>query len=236
MLDVGEEFVLVPLKAKDKVIGLILADNIFTRKPISQNEVRMLTMLANQAGLAIENSRLYEQTIMQAHTDSLCNLWNHGYFQSELSRELKLAQRDHLPLSILMIDIDNFKPYNDNLGHQAGDRALHELSMILREASRKGDCTCRYGGEEFAIILPRTDKKAAFSLAERIRKIVEEYRFKHEEVIPSKRFTISIGIATYPEDASDKDELIAKADSALYEAKRGGRNRVCTYPDGTHIA
>lgn len=235
-LNIKEEFVLVPLRAKDKVIGLILADNIFTAKPITQNDVRMLTMFANQAGLAIENSRLYEHSMIQAHTDSLSGLWNHGYFQYEFSKELKTSQRENQPLSLLMLDIDNFKNYNDTLGHQAGDKILREISNLLKEYSRREDCACRYGGEEFAIILPRTDKKTAFMIAERLRKRIEEQKFKHEEILPSKKLTISIGIASFPEDASDKDELIAKADSALYEAKRGGRNRVCVYPNGMHIA
>jgi len=235
-LGVKNDFVLVPLKARDKVIGLILADNIFTAKPISKNQTKMLTMFANQAGLAIENSRLYEQTMMQAHTDSLSGLWNHGYFQYKLSQEIKHSKKDEYPLSILIIDIDYFKNYNDTLGHQAGDKAITEISAILKESSRKDDFTCRYGGEEFALILPKTAKKTARIIAKRIRTNIEKHEFKHQEILPSNSLTVSIGVATCPRDAIDKDEIITKADSALYEAKRGGRNKVCAYQDGMHIA
>ncbi|HRZ67755.1 MAG TPA: sensor domain-containing diguanylate cyclase, partial [Candidatus Omnitrophota bacterium] len=119
-----EYFVTVPLRAKDKVIGVILADNIFTKKAITKDDIRTLTMFANHAGLAIENSRLYEQTVHQANTDMLTRLWNHGYFQYSLTEELKKAYEGKKELSLVMFDIDNFKNYNDTLGHQMGDQLL----------------------------------------------------------------------------------------------------------------
>ena len=176
----------------------------------------MLTMFANQAGLAIENSMLYEQALLRAHTDSLTQLWNHGYFQYSLEEMLSTAKAGERPLSLLLIDIDNFKQYNDQYGHQKGDEILRSISYILREQSRKMDLVCRYGGEEFAIILPDTNRQDAGHIAERLRDAVEKANLP----------TLSIGVASYPEDAKDKQELIELADGALYKAKRLGKNQV----------
>lgn len=128
-----EHFVTVPLRAKEKTIGLILVDNIFSGEPITKDDIRILTMFANQAGLAIENSHLYEKTVTLAHSDSLTNLINHGRFQYLLSRELQRAVDLKKQLSLIMIDIDNFKKFNDTLGHPAGDTVLINLARILKK-------------------------------------------------------------------------------------------------------
>jgi len=223
----NNEIVLIPLKAKDKVNGLIVADNFITRKPVTKDDMRMLTMLANQAGLAIENSQLYEKTVMQAHMDSLTELWNHGYFQFILQIELEKAKATSRPLSLIMLDIDDFKIYNDVLGHQAGDDILKELASILKNQSRKMDVVCRYGGEEFTIILPQTDKKEALLIAERLRMDIEKHRFIHEEILPQKKLTMSLGIASYPEDGQTASGLITNSDKLLYQAKNKGKNTIC---------
>lgn len=222
-----EELVIVPLKAKDKVNGIVVADNIFTQKPISKDDMRMLIMLSNQAGLAIENSQLYERTLIKSHSDSLTNLWNHGYFQYQLQHEFKKTKELNLPLSLVFIDIDNFKKYNDLFGHQAGDEILKEIAGILQDYSRKMDWGCRYGGEEFAIILPQTSKKDAYAIAERLREKIQNHRFNHYEEMSEKKLSVSIGVATYPQDANDKSELILAADKFLYQAKHQGKNQTC---------
>jgi diguanylate cyclase (GGDEF)-like protein len=199
-------FVTVPLKAKDKVLGAILVDNIFNKKVITKSNIRMLTMFANHAGLAIENSRLYEETVYLSNTD-----WN------------------DVTLSLVMADVDNFKNYNDTLGHVKGDRALSEIARILRGKSRKFDTVARYGGEEFAIVMPGTSKENARLFAERLRNEVERTYADEEDIAPEKRLSISCGVASFPEDASSKEELISRADLALYEAKRSGKNRTCLY-------
>ncbi len=224
-----DHFVAVPLKAKDRVIGLILADNFITKKPIVREDVRMLTMFANHAGLAIENSRLYEQTLLLSNTDYLTRLWNHGYFQNIINEEVKRATETKLPLSLIMLDIDNFKVYNDKLGHQAGDNVLREIGNILRESVRKSDWACRYGGEEFVIILPRTNKDESYKFAERLRAKIEIHPFANEEIQPFRKITVSLGVATFPEDATSKDDLIYKVDMAMLQAKNKGRNRSCVY-------
>jgi diguanylate cyclase (GGDEF)-like protein len=222
-------FVTVPLKAKDKVLGAILVDNAFNKKPITKTDVRILTMFANHAGLAIENSRLFEETIYLSNTDWLTKLWNYGRFQQQLSHELEKAKVIESIVSLIMLDVDNFKHYNDTLGHMKGDEALKTIAQILQSKSRKIDIVARYGGEEFAIIMPNTPKENARLFSERLRGEVEKFYVNDATVEPDKQLTISIGIAAYPEDANTREELVARADLALYEAKRGGKNRTCLY-------
>lgn len=226
----SDEFVVVPLKAKDKPIGLIVADNLFTRRSITKDDTRILLIFANQAGMAIENSQLYERTLVKAHKDSLTDLWNHGYFQRTFEERLKIAKQNVSYASIILIDIDNFKIYNDTWGHQKGDDILAKISKIITDSSRRVDCVCRYGGEEFAVILPDASKKDAMVIAERIRSHIEQYRFISESGHPDQKITVSLGVASFPDDGSNKDELIRVADGALYEAKRSGKNKaICAH-------
>jgi len=220
----SSELLLIPLKAKNRVNGIIVADNFITNAPITKDDIRMLTMLANQAGLAIENSQLFELTAEHAHSDYLTNLWNHGYFQFLLQTELEKAKATKSSLTLMMIDIDDFKIYNDTLGHQAGDKILKTLAGLLRNQSRKMDQVCRYGGEEFTIILPHTDKKEAFLIAERIRTDIQKYPFLNEEIFPHQQLTVSLGIATFPENGLLAADLITASDKALYRAKNKGKN------------
>ncbi|MCK5288118.1 MAG: GGDEF domain-containing protein, partial [Candidatus Omnitrophica bacterium] len=152
--------------------------------------------------------------------DSLTSLWNYGYFQYKLDEELIKANSIKLPLSVMMIDVDDFKKFNDAYGHIQGDNALKELSAIIKENCRKIDILCRYGGEEFSLILPNNNKQDANLLGERIRKSIEQ-----KEII-SYNFTVSIGISSYPEDGLNKLTIINQADKSLYQAKRNGKNQV----------
>ncbi|MFA5114597.1 MAG: sensor domain-containing diguanylate cyclase [Candidatus Omnitrophota bacterium] len=224
-----DELAVVPLKAKDRVNGIIIADNFITKKPIDKNDMRMLIMLANQAGLAIDNSHLYEKTVVRAHSDSLTELWNHGYFRYLLQEELEKAKATRGRLSLIMIDIDDFKIYNDTLGHQAGDKILKELAGLLKSHSRKMDFVCRYGGEEFAIIVPESQRNEVYLIAERLRQDIEKHSFLHEEILPNKKLTVSIGLASFPDNASSAAELIFLSDQALYQAKDQGKNKTCCY-------
>ena len=184
----------------------------------------MLVMMTNQAGLAIENSQLYEQAIIQSNSDSLTGLWNHGHFHHLLNREIKRAKTEKSQLSLILLDIDYFKIYNDKLGHQAGDKTLRELANLLKNYSRNIDLVARYGGEEFAFILPQTNKQEAIIIAERLREGIAKHHFQNEEILPNKRLTASIGIATFPQEASSRSELITVADKRLYKAKEKGKN------------
>ncbi len=224
----NDELILIPLKAKDKVNGIIVADNFITKKPINKDDIRMLIMLANQAGLAIENSQLYEKTVMLAHMDSLTELWNHGYFQYLLQVELEKTRATQKPLSLIMLDIDDFKIYNDVLGHQARAKILKDLALQLKNQSRKMDYVCRYGGEEFIIILPNTDSIEAFLIAERLRENIKKHYFIHEEILPNKKLTLSLGLSSFPKNGSSPSELIAYSDQTLYQAKHKGKNNTCS--------
>ncbi|MFA6320858.1 MAG: sensor domain-containing diguanylate cyclase [Candidatus Omnitrophota bacterium] len=222
-------FVTVPLKAKDKVLGAILVDNIFNKKPITKSDIKMLTMFANHAGLAIENSRLYEETVYLSSIDWSTKLWNYGKFQQRLSYELERSKIMDTNVSLVMLDVDNFKHYNDTLGHVRGDGALREIAAVLQSKSRKVDTVARYGGEEFAIVMPNTAKENARLFAERLRNEVEKVFAEEKGLPPKNQLTISCGVASYPEDARTKDDLIAMADTALYDAKGTGKNRTCVY-------
>ncbi len=222
-------FVTVPLKSKDKTLGAILVDNIFTKKPITKSDMRILAMFANHAGLAIENSRLYEETEYLSKTDWLTKLWNSGELHKTLERKLEESRITEKNLSVLMIDIDNFKHYNDSVGHREGDKAIKEISAILKQKSRSVDFVARYGGEEFTIIMPDTGKEIALAISERLRKRIEETFAGRAFPKNAPNLTISIGISTFPYDAADKDRLIHMADIALYEAKKMGKNKVYTY-------
>ena len=224
-----EYFITVPLKSKDKVMGAILVDNVFTKKPITKSDIRVLTMFANHAGLAIENSRLYEKSVLLSKMDWLTNLWNSGEFHKRLSIAVEKAKINDIPLSLVMIDMDNFKTYNDTLGHQKGDEALREIAKVLSEKSRRGDIVARYGGEEFAIIMTYTSKDDAKIIAERLRVEIEKFFLEKIQDEKTPRITASMGIASFPQDAGDKNTLIDKADSALYEAKKSGKNRACVF-------
>ncbi|HPN89120.1 MAG TPA: diguanylate cyclase [Candidatus Omnitrophota bacterium] len=224
----AKELVVMPLRAKDKVNGIIVADNLYTQKNISEDDLRLFTMLANQAGLAIENSRLYEMIIEKSHTDALTGLWNHGYFQEELAKELERHQHDKQSLSLLMIDMDNFKMLNDQYGHQYGDAILKDIAHILKDSSRETDYVCRYGGEEFAIILTMTKKEQGYAIAERIRQKIEQKEFPKPQSEEPLRITVSIGLATFPDDVQSKEELITRADKVMYIAKFSGKNQTCS--------
>lgn len=215
-----KEFLIFSLWIKGKPNGIMVVDNYITKNPISDDEIKIFTMFMEQAQGALENSQSFETTLTQAHTDPLTLLWNYGYFQYRLDEEIAKTNSSLLPLSLMMIDIDDFKKFNDNYGHIRGDEALRRISQIFKENCRKIDILCRYGGEEFSLILPANNKKEATLLAERIRKSVEAKK------ILNHKFTISIGIASYPENSSNKKTLIQKADQALYAAKREGKNRV----------
>jgi diguanylate cyclase (GGDEF)-like protein len=162
-----------------------------------------------------------------AVTDGLTGLNNHRFFQERLALEVKAFGRSGLPLSLLMLDVDHFKHYNDKHGHPAGDQVLATLARILTEGRRANDVIARYGGEEFALLLVGTPKAAAVEIAERIRAAVAAHTFQHQEDQPGRNLTVSLGVASCPDDADDAPTLLQAADDSLYRAKHAGRNTVC---------
>jgi diguanylate cyclase (GGDEF)-like protein len=221
--------VAVPLRAQERLFGLLVTAD---RRPraFSEEEVGFLDSLAHHASLALENARLYEEVQMLSLTDATTALYNRRAFDLRLRDELERATRYELPLALLMIDVDHFKLYNDTHGHPAGDKVLRALGVVLAGSQlRSTDTAFRFGGEEFAVILPHTDAAAALTSAERVRAAVEEAGFPEGGDQPLGRVTISIGVACFPADAADARELVSRADLALYEAKRLGRNRVVSF-------
>lgn len=168
---------------------------------------------------------LYEKVKQLSLTDELTSLHNRRYFLQKLREEIERAWRYSRKISLLLIDIDNFKQYNDVYGHQQGDDVLRMFSNRLRKIVRENDTVARLGGEEFVIIMPEANSDMAFNLAERLRLDVTNYPLRGA----NGKFTVSIGVAGFPSDARDTTKLLRRADSALYEAKRRGKNKVCLY-------
>lgn len=225
-----ESLLVMPLKVKEKVLGVVNLSDKLSAEPFTKHEVTLYSTLANHAAVSIENAILYELAI----TDGLTQLYIHRYFQLRLKQEIERTQRYAEPLSLLMIDIDHFKSFNDLYGHQMGDEVLKMIARILKEKIRAVDVAARYGGEEFAIITPGTDSQGVAIFAERLRKSIENTASNGPDNKPLK-ITISIGTASYIEKDIEQrtsgEVLINRADQALYRAKKQGRNRVCNYSD-----
>ena len=221
--------ILAPIIYSDRLEGLIACGEKLFGDQWGYSDIQMFGILVNIISVSLGNARMYENVKKMSFTDGMTNLNNYRYFDSRLREELKRARRRNSKVSLIMLDIDNFKNYNDSLGHQAGDEALRKLGFVLKNTAREDDIVNRYGGEEFTIILPGIEKKSISVLAERLRKTVEKEEFFREDVQPQGRLTISLGGATFPDDADDFEQLIAKADQALYYSKENGRNRFTLY-------
>ncbi len=214
----------VPILREHQLLGLVTTvdpeDGGF-----GDEDIESLSALAVQAGVAIENARLHRVVERQAVTDALTGLANRRQFYEVLGREYERSQRFGTPLSLILLDIDDFKHINDTRGHLAGDAVLHGVAATLAELIREIDMAARYGGEEFAILLPQTAQEGAAQLAERLRREIatRPIRFGPDEI---EGITASFGVAAGPEDSMTQIDLIASADAALYQAKRDGKNHV----------
>ncbi|MCI0411924.1 diguanylate cyclase, partial [bacterium] len=216
-------FLAAPMRHQQQRIGALLLGSK-QEEAFSSHQARVVSILCNQAAVSLENSSIIQKMEELAITDGLTGLFNHRYFQEAFQRELERAERQNQKLTLLIMDIDHFKGFNDSFGHPAGDFILKSLAQVLKKNARKIDVLARYGGEEFAALLPGIDKKNARKTAERWRRNVQRSTFKSGG--QSFAITLSIGFATYPEDGHAKIELIEKADRGLYDAKENGRNQV----------
>jgi len=189
-----------------------------------RREKAELKRMVQEQTLALRqaNERLRKLAI----SDGLTGLYNHRYFQDRWRREVQLARRYDEPLSLMILDVDNFKNYNDTMGHPQGDVLLKEMAMLLLRSVREVDLVARYGGEEFVVVLPKSLRTDAVVLAERVRSLVGQHSFPHRDVQPGGRLTVSIGVASFPQDGEDAGQVIVAADKALYRAKEGGRDKV----------
>jgi len=210
----------IPMIVYSDVIGVINVTNKKNGKEFTEEDVEMLKAVADQAAVAVNKAQLWDMAV----TDSLTGLYVRRYFMVKLQEEIHRAERYGKRLSVIMADLDRFKKINDTYGHDAGDRALKTISQFLQKNIRDVDAIARYGGEEFVMLIPDADKEAAYCLAQRLREELAKVKF--EDLPP---ITISLGIATFPSDSTDIEELIKKADAAMYEAKQKGRNRVVKY-------
>ncbi len=218
-------FLVAPLKINQIPIGLI---GIFSRGQydFTGAELRRLSTFSTHGSLIIENARLFSATQKLSITDELTQLFNFRRFKEKARDELNRAKRYDYNLSLLMCDIDYFKAYNDINGHELGNEALKKLADILKTSVREVDFVARYGGEEFVVLLIETNRENAVLMAERLREMVEQTKFPNEENQPGGNFTVTIGVAEFPSDGTDIQQIISKADKALYEGKKLGKNRV----------
>jgi len=220
-------FLSVPLLVQADVVGVI---NLSHSEPgaFDEDHLRLLSLISGQAAAAIQKQLMFKELERLATTDSLTSLNNRRRFQELLADEVVRARRYLQEFSIVIMDIDDFKRINDSCGHKAGDEILAEFGALIKRCARASDVTARYGGDEFVMLLPCTAGDSAIAAAERIRAVVERCAFPRR-----KKLTVSMGVASFPRDAEDGEELMAKADEALYAAKRLGKNKAIAYdPDG----
>ncbi|MFH1407070.1 MAG: sensor domain-containing diguanylate cyclase [Candidatus Omnitrophota bacterium] len=213
-----------PLMTERRVLGVMRLDSP-KAAGFTPDDLRLLDILSDLSAAAIKNCMLYLKTQELAIRDSLTGLFVHRYFKQRLKEEILRAGKTNIKTSLIMLDIDYFKDYNDKYGHTAGDIVLKNVAQILREKSQPGDLVARYGGEEFTLILPGADKEKAMNLAEAIRRQVGSTYvvLRREET----HITVSLGVASFPQDAREEDGILKLADARLYKAKQAGKNKVC---------
>ena len=211
----------LPLISTGETIGVLTLEST---KPgaFTANDVQPLESVADICAAAIQNARYFDRIRQMAYVDGLTGIFNRRYFEMRVTEEIERARRYDNTLSLVMVDIDHFKRLNDEFGHLLGDEVLRQVSNVFGQNLRKSDIVCRYGGEEFVLVMPQTPSEQAGSATDKLRKTVENWTFPGV----ARPVTISAGVATFPADGDDRDGLVAAADRALYAAKQGGRNRV----------
>ena len=225
--DVKHSYLCVPILAQGESLGILHIQATDEHPTLSDSELSFKTTFAGQVGLSIANIRLREALRSQSIKDPLTGLYNRRYLEEILDREIRRAARAEQALSILVLDLDHFKNFNDTYGHDTGDAVLRETAALVMKSVRIEDVVCRFGGEEFVVVLPTADSSAARGRGERIRERMKELTVFHQGRSVG-RITVSIGVATLPIHGTTPKELFESADAALYRAKREGRDRVVT--------
>ena len=234
-----DSFMSLPIQADERVIGAINLTSKRNGEAFDENDLQNLTVLAHQFGIAMQNARTLQQVESLSLTDALTGLFNRRYFDQALAREVERSRRYSHQFTLGIFDIDYFKEYNDTHGHPAGDAALRQFADVLRFATRATDVIVRYGGEEFAVVFPRTgenekgSRPGAGHFSGRIRTFVEAHPFPGAATQPGGKLTVSGGLAVFPDDVGEEgttaqfaETLIQRADERLFRAKGDGRNRI----------
>jgi len=225
-------YLCLPLTVQGETIGVLCLIDIATRKGKHQLSAKQLAMTAGETiKLSLSNLKLRDELREQAIHDTLTSLFNRRYLDETLPRELHLAQRRNAPLSIVMLDIDGFKQFNDSFGHAPGDALLRDFGRVLREHLRKSDISCRYGGDEFVLVLPDSSIADTQERMEQIRIFLKGLQFHHVQQLPNV-ISLSAGIAFMPEHGTTTSELLRAADEAMYAAKQSGGDRILIYQIG----
>jgi diguanylate cyclase (GGDEF)-like protein len=217
----------IPLVSFGQTLGALVLDSP-EAGAFRHHDVQSLESVADICATAIQNAHYVERVKQLAYLDGLTGIFNRRFFELRIAEEIERSRRFGTGMAVIMIDIDQFKRLNDEFGHLLGDEVLRQVSSIFHQQLRKIDVVCRYGGEEFAILLSQTSPEHAHAVAEKLRRLVETWQFPG---VP-RPVTISAGAATCPEHGSTRDELVAAADAGLYAAKQAGRNRVSMVPGG----
>jgi len=227
-LDEARSLVVLPLVAADEAIGTFMLAARAERR-FGKDVREMLGVIATQVAVSMQNGLLYKRMETMATTDGLTGLTNHRTFQDRFRELLERAQRHGYKAAVMLCDVDFFKKVNDNYGHPVGDEVLRRVAKVLQEVARKIDITARYGGEEFAVVLENLGIDQARQVGERMRQEVGKLAIDTDKGV--LQVTMSVGVAAFPDDGSDRAQLIEHADHALYHAKHSGRNQVVTYPE-----
>ena len=221
----GDLFAISFVDSNGIMIGYLSLDQPKNGRRPTMDEVKILEIFSEQILRIMEDAKEFETLWRKSIIDEKTGLYNYAYFMAFLKDKIKNMISEGKHLSIMMMDMDNFKQVNDKFGHLKGDQVLKKVGEVIKKSVRDSDVVCRYGGDEFAIVLPSTGKRKALKISERILKSVNEMKIVKNET--RLRLGISIGIAGFPEDGKNAEELVASADRALYRAKRSGKNRIC---------
>jgi len=211
------------LRGRGGAIGVLTIERLGAGNTFSAEEFELVQLFAAQVSIALQNAEVFQAVEIRARTDDLTGLFNHGTFQEWLERSV----RDGAPFSLIMLDLDDFRTVNNDLGHQAGDGLLRRIAASLIRAGRDSDLIFRYGGDEFTFLLPNTDEAGALQVAERARLAV---------AATDDTVTASVGVATFPTDGATATDVLLAADRACYVAKRGGRDKIVTAAEGLALA
>jgi diguanylate cyclase (GGDEF)-like protein/excisionase family DNA binding protein len=224
--------IVVPLRGRDGVTGVLTLSRARDGESFTSDEFELVQLFAAQVSIALQNAETHRAVEVRAETDDLTGLLNHGSLREWLSRSAAAGT----PFSLIMLDLDEFKAINDAFGHQAGDRLLSEIGAAITAAGRETDLVFRYGGDEFAVILPRTDTRGAMEVADRIRSAVHRVGGPGGRQADELDMTASIGVATFPADGATGADILLAADRACFVAKRGGRDRIADAAKGLSLA